>query len=256
MPRTKKGRPAKSTPAQVSKPTSFGPFERIQNDLQLNQSSFSLILGILIVVALGILIYNYFNKPQSSVGPSQETQATDQNGDVTKEALPGKYTVKDGDTLFLIAEKYYGDGSQFSEIMKANNLTDENLITTGQVLDIPKLAQASESPTPTPSESPSESPNESPTSGQASPSETPVPTDNTQTNSTQYTPGGVGGSTSQTEWGPTITSNTYTVVEGDWLSKIAGRAYGDIYQYQKIAQANNISNPDLIEPGMVLTIPR
>ena len=59
-----------------------------------------------------------------------------------------------------------------------------------------------------------------------------------------------------TQWGPKIEGNTYTVQEDDWLSKIAGRAYGDIFTFDKIAAANNLSNPDLIEPGMVLTIPR
>jgi len=53
-----------------------------------------------------------------------------------------------------------------------------------------------------------------------------------------------------------ITGDTYTVIEGDWLSTIAGRAYGDIYAFDKIAQANNIRNPDILEPGMVLKIPR
>ncbi len=60
----------------------------------------------------------------------------------------------------------------------------------------------------------------------------------------------------QQSWGPPITSDKYTVVAGDWLSKIAGRAYGDIMAYDRIAKANNIQNPDLIEVGMVLTIPR
>ena len=59
-----------------------------------------------------------------------------------------------------------------------------------------------------------------------------------------------------TVWGPKIDGATYTVVEGDWLSTISARAYGDIMSYSKIAEANNISNPDLIEPGQVLKIPR
>lgn len=45
---------------------------------------------------------------------------------------------------------------------------------------------------------------------------------------------------------------TYTVKEGDNLSSI-GAEYG--VSYQAIAQANGISNPDLIHPGQVLIIP-
>lgn len=48
---------------------------------------------------------------------------------------------------------------------------------------------------------------------------------------------------------------TYTVKSGDTLSKIAQYYYGDMYAYDKIAQANNIDNPNLIEPGQVLVIP-
>ncbi|WP_436493236.1 LysM peptidoglycan-binding domain-containing protein [Actinokineospora sp. HUAS TT18] len=50
-------------------------------------------------------------------------------------------------------------------------------------------------------------------------------------------------------------AQTYTVVPGDTLSAIAKRFYGDGNQYMKIAQASGISNPDLIHPGQVLTIP-
>ena len=130
-----------------------------------------------------------------------------------------KTTHKENDTLFTIAEKYYQDGYKYTEIVKVNNLASADVIEVGQVLEIPKVAQA---PVP-----------EQP---QATPSPTMQPQD--------------------TEWGPKITGDTYTVVEGDWLSKISDRAYGDIYAYQKIADANKITNPDVIEVGQVLTIPR
>lgn len=50
---------------------------------------------------------------------------------------------------------------------------------------------------------------------------------------------------------------TYTVVSGDSLSKIAQREYGDAQQWRRIFEANRdkISNPDLIHPGQVLTLP-
>ncbi|MBD0259738.1 MAG: LysM peptidoglycan-binding domain-containing protein [Cytophagales bacterium] len=49
----------------------------------------------------------------------------------------------------------------------------------------------------------------------------------------------------------------YTVKEGDWLSKIAGRYYGDVHKWSRIYDANRdqISDPDKIRPGMVLKIP-
>ncbi len=52
--------------------------------------------------------------------------------------------------------------------------------------------------------------------------------------------------------------HTYTVKAGDSLSRIAKREYGDASKWKKIFEANRtiISNPDLIHPGQVLTIPK
>jgi nucleoid-associated protein YgaU len=50
---------------------------------------------------------------------------------------------------------------------------------------------------------------------------------------------------------------TYTVKAGDNLSKIAKHFYGDPGKWKKIhaANADKIPNPDLIHPGLQLTIP-
>lgn len=49
------------------------------------------------------------------------------------------HEVKKGDTLWKIAEQYYGDGSLYTKIFEANRDTvkDPNLITIGQRLRIP-----------------------------------------------------------------------------------------------------------------------
>lgn len=173
--------------------------DRLENQVQSNQSKLSMILGALIILVVGILVFNFFNRGKADLGPAQQTAVQE---DVAPQNLPGNYTVKEGDTLFAISEKYYGDGYKYAEIAQANNLTNPDQIETGQVLKMPKLLEA------------------------------------------------------ENLWGEKITGDSYTVVSGDWLSKIAGRAYGDIYAYERIAKANNIQNPDLIEPGTVLTIPR
>lgn len=53
------------------------------------------------------------------------------------------------------------------------------------------------------------------------------------------------------------TGKTYTVKAGDNLSKIAKQFYGDPGKWKKIHAANSdkIPNPDLIHPGLQLTIP-
>ena len=48
---------------------------------------------------------------------------------------------------------------------------------------------------------------------------------------------------------------TYTIQAGDTLSKIAKQFYGNANQYQKIADANGISDPNKIRAGQTITIP-
>ena len=230
----------KKTSVKVDRPNnkkdqSF--LDKIQTDLTDNQSYLNLILGALILVVLGVLVYNYFNKPADQLGPAQQTQQT-QTGDVAKENLPGKYTIKEGDTLFSIAKNYYDDGYKYPELVKANSLANENAIEIGQVLEIPKQGEAVAQASTQPSQSPSMSP-------ETAPSSTPANEDN-----------GTGGAENQTIWGEKITGDTYTVASDDWLTKIAGRAYGDINQFDKIAKANNITDPNVIEVGTVLKLPR
>lgn len=50
-------------------------------------------------------------------------------------------------------------------------------------------------------------------------------------------------------------NQTYTVKSGDNLSKISKLFYGDANQYQKIAKANGLDNPNKIKVGQMLQIP-
>lgn len=48
------------------------------------------------------------------------------------------YTVQKGDTLWSIAKRFYGSGSQYGKIVNANpSISNPNLIYSGQVLTIP-----------------------------------------------------------------------------------------------------------------------
>ncbi|OGH11487.1 MAG: hypothetical protein A3B38_01605 [Candidatus Levybacteria bacterium RIFCSPLOWO2_01_FULL_36_13] len=58
------------------------------------------------------------------------------------------------------------------------------------------------------------------------------------------------GSTSTSE------NKTYVVKEGEDLWHISENLYGSGYNWQDLAKANKISNPDIIEPGTKLTVPQ
>jgi nucleoid-associated protein YgaU len=46
--------------------------------------------------------------------------------------------VVSGDTLWAIAERFYGDGSQYPKIASANGIANPDLIMVGQQLTIPE----------------------------------------------------------------------------------------------------------------------
>ena len=47
------------------------------------------------------------------------------------------YTVKSGDTLSAIAQRYYGDGNEYMKIARANGIDNPDHIQAGQRLKIP-----------------------------------------------------------------------------------------------------------------------
>src|SRR5262245_61648202 len=60
------------------------------------------------------------------------------------------YTVIRGDSLFDIAQKFYGDGNKFPIIAQANGIADPDRIFPGQVLRIPDLTPPDPGPDPDP----------------------------------------------------------------------------------------------------------
>lgn len=66
----------------------------------------------------------------SAVKPTMTSEGQDISGET--------YTVKKGDYLWDVAVRAYGDGYSWTKIAKANNLSNPNLIYSGNVLKIPR----------------------------------------------------------------------------------------------------------------------
>ena len=134
------------------------------------------LIALIFVVIAGYLALNRFNNPNerqlgtggqievedenSSISANEEEAPkvageTDQNGMDTKwvatdykegDIETGKYTVKEGDTLWEISEAVYGDGAMWNKILEANSSNigylpngSQALIVTGQTLVIPQI---------------------------------------------------------------------------------------------------------------------
>ncbi len=128
------------------------------------------------------------------------------------------YSVVEGDSLWNIAERKYKNGYYWTEIQKANKISNADILTAGQKLVLPDI-------------------------------KTKIATEVTPANSMMV-------DTNKTAVVNKIVGNNYTVVKGDTLWDIAIRAYGDGFAWTKISSTNKLSNPDLIFPGDKLSIPR
>ncbi len=231
------------------------PVAEPEENEQLSESYISIGLGLLVVIVVGILLYNYFTQKKNPIAETPDSSA-EITEEATSAAKPGgTYTVQAGDTLWSIAEKSYKDGFQWKQIAEANNIANNDQLVAGQSLKIPEIsatASGAEAPNASPVavSSPEVAATVSPTvNPTVSPAVEVKPTSSPETLKTQ--PGA-----SPVPQAAAITGSSYTVQAGDTLWSIACRAYNDCYAWGKIAQANKLANPDLIFAGNVFTIPR
>lgn len=69
--------------------------------------------------------------------PDRTSGLLDRPDERIKDTDSKKYTIKQGDTLWDLADKNYGDGSRWKEIAKANKITDPRKLMIGQNIVIP-----------------------------------------------------------------------------------------------------------------------
>lgn len=164
-----------------------------------------MLLGALVIIIVGVLVVNYvrdrgFLPKEGGVATSQQKTAN-------------SHTVARGETLWSIAQTYYGSGYKWVDIAKANSLQSPNQIEVGQTLTLPQSETLTTS----------------------------MPSQNTSPSTTSAV---------------SIPATSYTVTKGDYLWKIAVRAYGDGFKWVQIAKVNNLRNPNLLFIGTVLSLPR
>lgn len=112
----------------------------------INESLVSLVFGVLVVLLIGLLAFNYFRSHRPATPPTGNETPVEQEtneGEITEAtstvSLPTKHAVKKGETLWSIAEKYYDSGFNYVDIAKENQLTNPSQIEVGQKLTIPNV---------------------------------------------------------------------------------------------------------------------
>ena len=109
--------------------------------IKLNESTISMLLGGLVVVVVGVLIYNYFTSIRSATPVEQatgEVELVEEDGKIVPKALPTTHTVEAGESLWSIAQQYYTSGYNWVDVSRENNLANSNYLQVGQELTIPK----------------------------------------------------------------------------------------------------------------------
>ncbi len=92
-----------------------------------------MVLGVLVIVVAGTLVFNYFKNTKGTNLFNTKKEI------VTEATVKGEHTVAKGESLWKIAQNYYGDGYKWVEIAKANNIKNADAIEVGQKLTLPDL---------------------------------------------------------------------------------------------------------------------
>lgn len=201
--------------------------EKNQSKQKLFNSSeevVSMVLGLVIVLVIVGLIFNFFQKRKGSVSvPGITTADTNikidgdtKTNSVTVEkknemktlVVEGEYLVKRGDNLWAIASSRLGSGYNWVKIAKLNNLANPGVLVIGQKLSLPKVE-------------------------------------------------GVTTVAKATAPKVEIKDGLYQTVRGDNLWKIATSVYGDGYRWVELWKANKglVPNPDRLAVGIKLSVP-
>ena len=194
------------------------------NNISWNQSYPGIILGLIVVVVIGLLVYNYFTATKTS-GPDTNQVADQNESDQEVTKLPTTYKIERGDSLSKIAQKFYNSTDYWTLIAKENNIINPNIIHSGNVLRIPKPSGDIVEQLTT---------EQKPTLSQVSPTET-------------------------IEKPKTERVDRYVIKRGDTLWKISTEVYGNPYLWPKIEKANALgklpNGTSLIHADNVLIIP-
>jgi len=110
-------------------------WKALQKSFNSQESFVSMALGLAVVLAVGVLIFNYINRGKGATTQNQEEQKASE-----KTTLPTEHTVSKGETLWSIAETYYKSGYNWVDLQQANNLSQADKIEVGQTLTIPDVA--------------------------------------------------------------------------------------------------------------------
>jgi len=112
--------------------------QKFYDQLKLNESYVSLILGALVVLFISGLVMFYLVQTRDSVNSQRVL-----NSVVTPTPSPEKdtYVMQEGESLWDVSVRFYGDGFSYVKIVEANKnvITNPDYVPPGTEIIIPNL---------------------------------------------------------------------------------------------------------------------
>lgn len=192
---------------------------------KVRENYLSIALGLLVLLVAVSIIIRANDTGQEAADDAEKTAQEEMEGT--------QHIVQAGESVSSIARDQLGSMDYTQAIVDANNLENPEVIEVGQTLILPEVGNNAME-----GEADEESVEEAMEGGEM------MEGDLNGDGVTTTAPGGA------------ITGDTYTVQEGDTLFEITVRAYNDSSMMRAVMRANNIWNPNYIESGTTLTLPR
>lgn len=109
-----------------------------------SEETISMLLGLVIVLVVVGMVFNYFQRRRGTVEIPGVTQKNAQMQVEDKEITSGnEYVVKANDSLWKIAVTQYGDGYAWTKIAKENGLRNPGVLHVGQKLKLVAISKES-----------------------------------------------------------------------------------------------------------------
>jgi len=127
-----------SVKAVSTKPTAGKVVKGFLSQIKWGESYTSLFLGAAVVIVVFVLIFSFIQSRNSIAGQTQSTSTVSKE-EVVDLTAPKTYAVETGDSLWSIAEKIYGSGYNWVDLVSANKLQNPSVLYVGTKLIVPDV---------------------------------------------------------------------------------------------------------------------
>jgi nucleoid-associated protein YgaU len=134
----KKNKVSKKVSVKSTRPAS-SRVKGLLSQIKWGESYASLFLGVAVVVVVFALIFSFFQSRNILNKGQTQSTSTVSKEEVVDLTGPRTYTVKAGDDLWSIAEKYYGSGYNWVDLVNANKLENPSVLYVGTKLIVPNV---------------------------------------------------------------------------------------------------------------------